>query len=559
MNSKESLENQIGQEELTWDPYEGLSLDAAEDAVEGQLSAKPEQMTRQETQQALGVAAMAGMLESGMTEEELKEVTERESEEQPEEGVDTVIVRARQALGEEQFESLAYEMMWSAEVNLPEVTMKKFRESAGVALMDAGELWQAVLAESKRRRFDPVDEYVEQAKFYYSMSLKDLKRALGAGKIERTDKSGNCLKSDLSLSGDYFADGEWHSGFADSRGEEAREVTLVLDGSILNEEDFVALRNNPTVDTIDLKKYCLGFVTDFGTLTGQRVNQMVRKSDFYEIPVYRESDVDGSGWATSMYPADYLRYYAREHSEAMDNIRKNQNEIYENVDREGLREKIEKFSRKMKRGGMEKMILQYDGKLEAKKQREKLGQDLMKYYAEALGVEEMPEVVWTYDLETRRRGEHHFGGDKESSVVTLNWARLEDEGMRGVVRTLGHEMRHLYQHVLVEKWKESPEDLTGEDQRLAELFDLNFRDYIKSNDDPYGYREQLVEADSQTFAMACEGVFARAYREVNRPINRMRRGAAAVKRGAAEVRRKAEGLTYKGKRVAKKESGKVKK
>lgn len=538
-----SPENQV---ELSWDPYEELTAISEVKSTTGevQLSAEQERIAR-EQEQALGVAAMVGMLESGKSEEVTDEIDEDEPEVWNDE-IDTVIVRARQALGEGQFEALTHQMMYSAERDLPEETMKKFRESAGVSLMDAGELWQAVLAESKRERFEPISEYAEKGKFYYSMSIKDLKKALETGRVERKDKSGNCLKSDLELSGDYCEDGEWKSGFADSRGDVSTDVTLVLDGSLINAEDFVALRNNPTVDAIDLEKYCLGFVSDFSSRMGRKVNQMVRKSDFYKILVYQDKDVDGRGWATSMYPADYLRFMAQKHGEEMENYQNDRKEVYEDVDREGLREKIEKFARKMKRSGMEKMILQHESKIEQEEQREQLGYDLARYYGVALGIDALPKIEWYYDPEDDSRGYCRAG------KVGLNWGRLEDDGMRGVVRTLGHEMRHVYQHNLVKEWKDNPEDLTEDERRLAELFDLNFQNPVKGQDDLYTYQNQIVEADAQIFAMACEGVYIRAHKEVDRPINRVKRGAEAVRKSASR-------LGYQGKRVAKKGAERMKK
>jgi len=538
MSNKESL----GQEVLSWNPYADLPEVASETkkvAAEGQLSAKPEEveerLTRQQRRE-IGAVAIAGMLGSG-TVKESSGAAERASDSVGDETVDaadTMIYRAEQTLGAGQFGDLVQGMMESAEKDKPQVTMRKFRESAGVALMDAGELWQAVVAQSKRERYPEIEEYREHGKFYCALDMVELEKALMTGKIERTDKSGNSLKSDLSLSGDRLENGEWRPGF-----EEGKAVTLVLDGSLVDQEDFVALRQRPTVDEIDLRKYCLGFVSDFRAETGRKVNQMVRKSSFSGIPVYQQYDQDELVWSTKVFPAEDLRAQLADYGEQMEKFEAAKAEIYDDVDREELGARIEKLAKKMDPEGMMKIILRRN-----KVSRERLELDLMRYFGEALGMEDLPELTWIDDAEMPQKAKHHNGRNGELDQVEVNSARLDEDDMKELAEVLGHEMKHQQQRLLVQKLHDDPYSLDESTQRLAELYGMNFKHYIKSKDDPLGYRKQLVEVDARMFGEACTKVYREALAEINRPINRVKRGAFAVKKGVEE-------LAYKGKRVKK--------
>lgn len=532
MSSKESL----GQEVLSWNPYADLpevASETQETAAEGQLSAKPEEMTRQQKRN-LGAVAIVGMLESGVDENLDEEVTEVVPESEAADAADTVINRAEQALGVGQFGELVQGMMESAEKDAPQDTMQKFRESAGVSLMDAGELWQAVVAQSKRERYSEIEEYREHGKFYCTLDMAGLEKALMTGKIERTDKSGNSLKSDLSLSGDRLEKGEWQPGF-----EEGKAVTLVLDGALVDQEDFVALRQRPTVDEIDLRKYCLGFVSDFRSGMGRKVNQMVRKSSFSGIPVYQQYDRDELVWSTKMYPAEVLREQLAEYGEQMEKYEAARAEIYDDVDREGLDVRVKELTKKMDLGKMMEIVVR-----RGRMTKEQVELELMRYFGGVLGTGDLPELTWIDDENVPRRAGHRHGRGGKLSQVEVNSARLNEDDLVELAQVLGHEMKHQQQWMLVENLHEEPESLDGSTRRLAELYEMNFNNYIRSKDDPVGYSNQLVEVDARLFGAACRKICRRAIREVNKPINRVKRGASAVKQGVVD-------LAYKGKRVRK--------
>jgi len=533
MSSKESL----GQEVLSWNPYADLpemASETQEAAAEGQLSAKPEEMTRQQKRE-IGVVAIAGMLESG-ADEGVKDAAEEKTleNEAAVDASDTVINRAEQALGVGPFGELVQGMMESAEEDEPQTTMRKFRDSAGVSLMDAGELWQAVVAQSKRERYPEIEEYREHGKFYCALDMAGLEKALMTGKIERTDKSGNSLKSDLSLSGDRLENGEWQPGF-----EEGRAVTLVLDGTLVDKEDFVALRQRPTVDEIDLRKYCLGFVSDFRSGVGRKVNQMVRRSSFSGIPVYQQYDQDELVWSTKVFPAEALREQLKEYSEQMQDYEAVRAEIYDDVDYEGLNVRVEELAAKM---DLEKMMDIVARRSRMTKEQAEL--ELLRYFSDVLGTGDLPELTWIDDENALQKARHRHGRGGKPSQVEVNSAKLNEDDLVELAETLGHESKHRQQRLLVEKMQEEPESLDEPTRRLAELYDMNFKNYIRAKDDPVGYSNQLVEVDARMFGMACKKICRRALKEVNKPINRVKRGASAVKQGVVD-------LAYKGKRVRK--------
>lgn len=557
--SSEVLGQQLDQEVMSWDPYANLPEfgEGQQESPEGQLSASPEEMTRTQ-KQGLGVAAIVGMLESGRTETpaqaEADKTTEVAEEMQEAGDFDTLVGRAEQALGVAQFAGLVQEMMKSADNNPSEVTMREFREVAGGLPMDAGELWAAVVAQSKKERFPDIEEFRENGKFYYSVSLEDLPQILGSGSLKRTDKSGNSLKSDLVLSRDVFENGEGKSGFAEERGAKSTDVVFILDGNLVDEEDFVAIRKNATVDSVDLAKHCLGIISDFQGGVGRKVNQIVRQSGLAEIPVYQESAGEGFGWATSFYPAEILRQQKAEYAEKMRGYQEVKSEVYDEVDRDGLAERIEKLSDKLDLKKLEEIILKYGNPETPGKQKE-AHEALLKYYSEALGLKKELTVVYVNKPDEAFRGRRVHGVEGEPIKVLLNEALIDLTDLKDCARTLGHESRHEYQHELADKLEADADGLTEGEKRMAGLFAANFAGYINARDDMYGYQNQIVEVDAQLFGMACEEAYDKALGEVNRPMNRMKRGATAVKKGAVELVEKGKKgvaeLTYKGKRVKK--------
>ncbi len=92
---------------------------------------------------------------------------------------------------------------------------------------------------------------------------------------------------------------------------------------------------------------------------------------------------------------------------------------------------------------------------------------------------------------------HWTGNDQTHMTMTLNKKILQDpDGYRQAIDTLCHEMRHGYQHSVVE----NPDNYIVSEE-MANAWRNNFNDYKTTEDDGYdAYRNQIVESDARNFA-----------------------------------------------------------
>lgn len=516
------------QQVMDWNPYaELMKSDDGNATKEVHLVAETEETVRRE-HQALGVAAMAGALRNESAEAGADGEVEAEAEtEATSDKADTIIARATGALGQERFVDFVGEMMDSADDDTPQETLRKFRESEEASQMDAKELWQAVLAQSKRERYPELAEYREQAKFYITLDRNELAVALKTGKLERTDGGGSTLGSNLVLSSDRLGDGHWKSGF-----EEGQAVTLVLDGSLVDKSDMVTLSFRPTVDEVDLKKYCLGFVTDFRDERGRQVQRMVRKSELAEIPVYQMYDGDELVWATKMFSAADLREQRRQYAAEMKEYKQEMAEIYTDASEKDLRQRIEKYARRLDQKGMEKIIEEF-GRPRTDEEGAGAEQALIDYYAKALELKEAPELVREDDKDKRKLVEYRQ--DEGRSEIRINTARLDESNLGLVAQLIGAEMWRMHQQKVVELVGKDYDGLSDEEKQYAERLRKNFLEEIKLVDDVYQHRRQMKEIDASLFGQACANVYEGALAEVNKLANRVRRGAGRVREGAGKM------------------------
>lgn len=111
-------------------------------------------------------------------------------------------------------------------------------------------------------------------------------------------------------------------------------------------------------------------------------------------------------------------------------------------------------------------------------------EQLADYNAEILGVEEKPRIVYY-----RKEDANDFGGySSQQNAIYINEYNMTDAAE--TADTISHEYRHKYQHERAEKL-ENERDLA---------FKEGFDDYIRAEDDYYGYKNQLVEVDARDYA-----------------------------------------------------------
>lgn len=110
---------------------------------------------------------------------------------------------------------------------------------------------------------------------------------------------------------------------------------------------------------------------------------------------------------------------------------------------------------------------------------ERLVNDIVDYAVEYLGIDKKPTIVVVYDSNAGYCGGYYPDAD----TLIINMRAEEHMSTRGLVDTIGHEMRHVWQH----------------GPGLTEEMEYSLNNYILPTNDYFGYRLQLCEADAYNF------------------------------------------------------------
>ncbi len=434
---------------------------------------------------------------------------------------DVVVNRAVQVLGQEQFLEMVDKLDSEAGERTPDEVMEKFREQAGMVRMDAADLWDAVLMQAKAEKFGAGKN---QVKFYYKTDIEGLERILDTKEIARQDGGTNLLASDVELTADRQEGGEWKSGYERAK---AGEVTLLLDGTVIDEASFVALGKNPVVSKVDLMKSCLGVIAEEPDYEGKTIVRIMKDHKMEGVPTYVFESAPGCNWENTMFPSDEMRKVRDEWAESVRKREKLQAEVFDEVDHFQAIREVRPYANRITMEDANKVVRQ-NINLETKKQRDRADENMVKYFAEILDLEYVPDVKYVYDPKSRRAG--RMIRDEKTrlpNVVELNRAIVDGSDLRSTIGVLGHELWHAKQMEMEAKFM-SGEGNSKESAR-AELYHYNMQNYVKPEMDMVQYREQLNEVEAKYFSDLCLKRFDRSVQNSQKPMELLKRKWAGWK------------------------------
>lgn len=460
------------------------------------------------------------------TEEVIEQSAEEETVEEPDdrlalEHYDVVVNRAVQVLGQEQFQGVVGELDAAAREKTPDEVMEKFREQAGAVRMDAADLWDAVLMQAKAEKFGAEKDRV---KFYHKTDVEGLKRILDAKEIARQDGGTNLLASDVMLAVDRKEGDEWKSGYERAQ---AGEVTLLLDGTIIDEASFVALGEKPVVSKVDLMKSCLGVIAEEPDYEGKTIVRIMKEHKMERIPTYVFESEPGCNWENTMFPSDEMRKVRNEWTEAVKKREKLQAEVFDEVDHFQAIRTVRPYANRITMEDANKVVRQ-NVNLETERQRDRADENMVRYFAEILDLEYVPEVNYVYDPKSRRAGKMvRDGKTRLPNAVELNRAIVDGSDLRMTIEVIGHELWHAKQMEMAVKFMSG--EGNSEESARAELYHYNAQNYVKPEIDIVQYREQLNEVEAKYFSDLCLKRFDRSVQNSQKPMELLKRKWAGWK------------------------------
>lgn len=414
--------------------------------------------------------------------------------------VDTLTLRAEQALGRERFVDLTDSLLEMSYAENPDKVMQTFREEAQkVGAIEAGDLWGAVLHMAKIERFG---ERLAEVKFYYSTSFEDLGKILESGKLERQDEEGGALKSDLKFSCDHMENGEWKSGFGDERGAKSQDVTMALDVSLLLEDDFVALGKNPSASEVDWKKNCLGLV--IGNRDEMpKLRRVMNEYGGVGLPIYYSE-----GWAEQAFSPSDLREARDEYVEQAERKKELADDLYNLGVMKLVDEQVRAVEDRIQNGDLVRIYERHHN-AETVVEQHQADEDIAEYLKTLYGTERKMDIKYYRDESSPRRAQCNQDGTLELNEYHTEAMRLDEK-----MDLLGCEVRHLYQRDCAEKYAMNAPERSDEQKEYDELCFYNLGNYISADSDYMGNLTQFVELDAVSMAT----VVRKAYKEVEKKM-----------------------------------------
>ncbi len=460
-----------------------------------------------------------------------------ESEVQEGTSVDTVLLRAEQALGHEQFYELIERLNTAVDDDTPDEVMRKFRaEAEKCSRIDAADLWEAVLEQAKRERFEKDKARV---KFYRPMKVEDLAESLQVGALTRKDGESNALKSDLKMSVDAEREGEWKSGFEAEKCVPGT-VVLVLDGAVIDEPGFVALGGGEVVsDKVDLKQSCLGVVCAMDE-DYAKLRHILKENGGREIPIYLYSQDEAVNWANAAYEAGDVRAESERYAERVRRTEWIERQVLTEVDKGAVAELVAGYAERMTEEDINKLYEECDmesfgGILAA-------AGKLVSYYTEILDLGQEPAIQYDNNPDT----DDVMYTKRNEWKIIWNLANCVMESLPSLAEKLGHESWHLLQIKVAREWRMGAandsnieadsawrdgdnKDIELEDNEgdtavsRGELYEANFNNYVASDVSLVGNATQLVEMEAYQFSTACRKKFDEVEKRRNSPIKKVQR------------------------------------
>ncbi len=186
-------------------------------------------------------------------------------------------------------------------------------------------------------------------------------------------------------------------------------------------------------------------------------------------------------------------HLAEKKDEISEQLRQLNEAVFEKVDMVAVIERTVKVARKIDLGKLAELR-------DELRENPEIG--LVKaenYFAEILDLSLVPYLDTDKKLEKRTLGECVNGG-RHPDRISVDIEQHQGD-MDSVLKTLGHENWHSYQHDVIRRVKAAEEgaEVSGEMRQLAELYEYNTKTYIEPDVDYEGYRRQLYEIEAETF------------------------------------------------------------
>ncbi len=341
-------------------------------------------------------------------------------------------------------------------------------------------------------------------KFYCSMDAATAMRMLRAGEMDSFWYEGREEKG-VEPRLMHFAydhrndDGTYTNGFLDDHAEPSRDVTFVLDGKMIDEPNFECGTKYPTIDKLNLQKYCLGVVTPNPDLVLSIID--VAQNNQQALPVYLNQDGSWNNRGMA-YDTEGLRKnkrdrieMVRQRNELKNKMRK---QIFENVDKERITQTTSEFLEKLSEKQIDQMIDAYVNvaakwRKRSETEREQMwsaaDQQVLKIISESLNLTYANSLVYVKRPDKKWAGLYRH----RPKEVVINRAHIKPGNITGSIETIAHELWHGRQH-------EEADLADGQDDSMANLYKLNYREYIKLEVDRKGYQEQLVEVEASDYS-----------------------------------------------------------
>ncbi len=359
-------------------------------------------------------------------------------------------------------------------------------------------------------RFAKFAEYApdhERRKFYYSASADEVQKILETGKIEWQEDGKKPWESKIRFAEDEIdANGSWYPGFDKERGEESREVTLVFDDRLLDEENFLVLGKDPTATEVDITESCVALVVH-----DPKVRDQLRQVSVYEqrdIPVLMKA-----GWDNlSIYPNTSLRGLRDNYHERLEQDRPLYPEIYDHVDHEAIEELQQPFFERIKEEDLIRLYRRAD--LSTETGRIASERAILEYFSEILDFDQAPPLHRIADNDQMNAASARDG------EIYLNLPKLDRTDFVETAMIIGHEMWHIYQDEQIEALARG--ELSGDAAHRATLYRANDYNVIPASVDMAGYREQLLEAEAYHFSDQVEKMVAEVKKEQDLPLNQIK-------------------------------------
>lgn len=428
--------------------------------------------------------------------------------------VDTLTLRAEQAMGREQFVGLVDTLLEASYTEEPDKVMQKFREEAQkIGSIEAGDLWGAVLHNAKLERFG---EKLADVKFYYSTSFEDLGEILKSGRLVRKDEEGSALKSDLKFSCDHTENEEWKSGFADERGAKSQDVTMVFDARLLLEDGFVALGKNPSASEANWKASCLGLVIgDRDKLPTLR--RVTNEHGGGELPVYYSED-----WAERVFSPSDLRETRDEYAKQVERKKELTDDLYNLRALELIAGQVSEVEDNIHDDDLAQMYERHHN-TETVIEQHQADEEIVGYLKAIYEINRRIDIKYYRDETSTRIARY----DKDG-ILELNEFRTEAMHLDERMGTLGHEVRHVYQEGCAERHIMDVPGRSDEQKKYDELCFYNLKNYISDDCDPIGYLTQFVEFEATLMDATVRKKYREVEKKMKQPSERARRMARKI-------------------------------